>query len=242
MLPVTQPIPVEQHPKAIVRIPTHAFRVQAFRPVARFLRDGGAGGCLNLQGHGVGLTHPAGEHANATLKGAGGGVAEPVACSGVSCWPPPPPAPRASMKFWRASCHRSSGRLPHCLGKSGMAVVWRNPRRNSCSGCSPSVVTVMVPFGQHHIVNQDPYRMLPIAQAVPVEQQPIAGVGGAGATRHRGVGARLVPVAGTHVCDFCPRGLELNLHRGGLAHPAGQHTHPRSGGNRGRDCSAKAGV
>ena len=66
MLALAQQIPVEQQPKAVVRVPTHAGRVPALGAIGRHLRRE----VPNLNLYEVGVTHPAREDAHATLKGA----------------------------------------------------------------------------------------------------------------------------------------------------------------------------
>ncbi len=70
MLPVPEQVPVEQQPKAVVGVPTHACRVGPIRAIRRHQGRPLVHDDLDS----LGITHPAGDDGNATLEGSGGRI------------------------------------------------------------------------------------------------------------------------------------------------------------------------
>ena len=70
MLPVPEQVPVEEQPKAVVGVPTHAAGVGPTRAIRRHQGRSRVQDDLDR----LGVTHPAGDDANATLEGRGGRI------------------------------------------------------------------------------------------------------------------------------------------------------------------------
>ena len=137
MLPLPQQIPVEQQPKPIVRIPTRTLGIQPLRPIRRHLPPGSPNRKLDR----VGVTHPAREHPDPTLKGVMTRILQkPRQPTRPARGGPSRGIPARNDEVLAILLPHQRHPLAHHVGKSSASHVPVTSRRNSC----PSVVTVTV--------------------------------------------------------------------------------------------------
>ncbi len=221
MFPVSEHIPVEQQPKAVVGVATHGRPIGPACAIRRIQRH-----LVNLDHHLLGVAHPAGDDPNATLEGGGGRILQHAGQAGGRTRPGRAVGGRCSpirydkvlLGFLPAQADRLTRRrkvLPDTRARY-VAQKLRAQRGHRHRG----------PVQLDAIDARDD-GMLAVPEQIPVEEQPKAVVGVA--TRGRGVG----PTRAIRRHQGRSR-VQDDLDSLGVTHPAGDHPNATLEGRRGR--------